>query len=105
MRDIWVLLQQFGVDIVVSGHDHVYERFAPQDGDGVLDTAHGIREFVAGTGGASLYDFPRRETNSEMQLRSHGVLKLTLRGSTYAWEFIPAARNPELRDSGADVCR
>jgi len=67
-----------GVDIIVNGYDHLYERFAPQDPDGFLDPVHGIRQFTVGTGGAPLYDFVRIGAGSEVRIKAFGVLKLTL---------------------------
>src|ERR1051325_3761810 len=65
MRVIWRILYEFNVEIVMNGHDHLYERFAPQDPDGRPDAARGIREFVIGTGGAPLYEFKNVHPNSE----------------------------------------
>ena len=55
MQRMWDLMYANGVDVVVSGHDHMYERFAPQDPDGNADPASGIRQFTVGTGGAEFY--------------------------------------------------
>ncbi len=57
MADFWQILYDAGADVVLSGHDHNYERFAPQDPNGVLDLQFGLRQFVVGTGGTSLSDF------------------------------------------------
>jgi hypothetical protein len=103
-RDLWHVLHEFGVDIVVNGHDHVYERFAPQDPDGRPDPARGIRQFTVGTGGAKLYGFPRVQRNSEVRGSAWGVLRLTLRADEYAWEFVPAA-GESFRDAGREACR
>lgn len=103
MRDIWRLMHQFGVDVVLTGHDHTYERFAPQDGDGRPDP-RGIREFVVGTGGYSLYALGRREPNSEVfENRTWGVLKLTLKSTSYDWEFVPIP-GQSFRDFGSAPC-
>ena len=93
MLDIWNDLYDAGAEIVINGHDHDYERFAPQDPSGHLDRERGIREFVVGTGGASLRKFPRDPVaNSEKRNdRTWGVLKLTLHPDSYDWEFIPVA--------------
>jgi predicted phosphodiesterase len=89
MRDVWRLLQQEGADVVLTGHDHDYERFAPQDADGRADP-RGIREFVVGTGGAPLYDKASAAPNSEIsEHRTFGVLRLTLKASGYTWQFVP----------------
>jgi receptor protein-tyrosine kinase len=77
-------------EIVVNGHDHNYERFAPQAPDGSADPARGIREFVAGTGGKNLRPMGPPVLNSEVSSsEAFGVLKLTLRANGYDWQFIP----------------
>jgi hypothetical protein len=89
--------------VLIAGHDHIYERFAPQNPDGVAD-ALGIRQFIAGTGGARLYGFDRIKPNSEMRnATAHGVLKLTLRPESYQWEFITVP-GQKFRDSGTGRC-
>jgi hypothetical protein len=103
MRDVWRILYEFGVEIVLNGHDHVYERFAPQDPDLRLDTARGIRQFTVGTGGARLYGLPRVERNSEVRASAWGVLRLGLRDGAYSWEFIPVPGEP-FHDSGTGAC-
>jgi Calcineurin-like phosphoesterase len=89
MRDIWTILQQAGADVVVSAHDHLYERFAPQDAGGRADLRRGLREFVAGTGGAHLYGAKAIKPNSEVISSTYGVLKLTLKPQSYEWQFVP----------------
>ena len=89
MRDIWRILQEAGADVVLSGHDHLYERFAPQDAIGRSDPRRGLREFVVGTGGAHLYAPRVRQPNSEVIASIHGVLKLTLKPTSYEWQFVP----------------
>lgn len=91
MREFWRLLYDSGADLVLAGHDHTYERFAPQDPEGRADPLRGIREFIVGTGGAPLYQFVTVRANSEARLRTHGVLKLTLLADNYQWEFIPVS--------------
>ncbi len=105
MRHLWKVLYDAGADVVLAGHDHTYERFAPQNPKGEYDPARGIREFVVGTGGRSLYGFRRRIDRDSMARNdtTYGVLKLTLRPSSYDWEFVPVAGG-EYRDSGADKC-
>lgn len=105
MQEIWQILYTFGADVVLNGHDHNYERFAPQTPDGEADPAHGIREFVVGTGGASLRAFRSTpEPNSEVrERRTYGVLKLTLRPNGYDWEFVPIA-GQTFRDVGSAAC-
>ncbi len=104
MGDFWQLLYEAGADVVLNGHDHLYERFAPQDPDGVADPENGIRQFVVGTGGKGLYPFGIIQPNSEVRNSStHGVIKLTLQATSYAWEFIPIA-GKTFTDSGSAPC-
>ncbi len=103
MRDVWRVLYEFGVDVVLSGHNHSYERFAEQDPDGRFDPQRGIRQFVIGTGGAPLTGFPQVQANSDVRSSSWGVLKLTLRTAQYSWEFVPIAGQPYV-DSGTSLC-
>lgn len=100
--DAWRLLYERGADVVMNGHDHTYERFAPQDPYG-RPTARGIRAFIAGTGGAPLYERRSFTPNSEVFESAWGVLKLTLKSLSYDWEFIPAAGSG-FRDSGSGAC-
>jgi 3',5'-cyclic AMP phosphodiesterase CpdA len=103
MREAWRLLSRFGADVVLSGHNHMYERFAPQDADGRADP-RGPRQFVVGTGGYPLYGRTRSQANSEiLESATWGVLKLTLKSSSYAWEFVPVA-GKSFRDSGSAAC-
>ena len=91
MRDIWQALYDFGADVVVTGHDHNYEEFSRQTADGVLD-ANGIRQFVVGTGGTSLRPFGFIQPNSATRNSdTHGVLRLTLRPTSFDWTFVPVA--------------
>jgi 3',5'-cyclic AMP phosphodiesterase CpdA len=91
MHDAWELLYRAGAELVLAGHDHDYERFAPQDADGRLDAARGIRGFVVGTGGAFATPFLWPVANSESRDANHfGVLRLRLLDGAYEWEFMPA---------------
>ena len=91
-------------DVVLNGHDHDYERFAPQDPNGNLDFARGIREFVIGTGGKNHRPFGTPEATSEVRdATAFGVLKLTLKAKRYDWEFIPE-EGRTFTDSGSDTC-
>ena len=100
----WRALYQAGADVVLAGHDHTYERFAPQTPDAELDVARGIRQFVVGSGGKSHYRFEDDVANSEARNNdTFGVLKLTLRASDYDWEFIPVQGSAFI-DSGTDAC-
>jgi len=102
MRDIFKLLYDNGVDVVLNGHDHIYERFAPQDANGRLDPARGIRQFTVGTGGVATYTNPRVAQNSEKIFSVWGVLMLTLNSNSYEWEFISV--DPGFRDTGSGSC-
>ncbi|MEW6475403.1 MAG: DNRLRE domain-containing protein [Actinomycetota bacterium] len=102
-RALWKTLQEYGAEMVLSGHHHVYERFAPQDADGRLD-ANGIRQFVVGTGGRSHASFNSTKPNSEVRNnRTYGVLKLTLRSDGYNFDFVPI-EGSSFRDSGHGSC-
>jgi acid phosphatase type 7 len=103
VKDLWRVLYQAGVDVVLNGHDHAYERFDTQDPDGKLDRARGIRQFTVGTGGATLYGFGSPTTNSQIHSSTHGVLKLNLEGNFYLWQFIPIA-GQTFSDSGSGTC-
>lgn len=100
----WQVLHAAGADVVLSAHDHHYERFAPQDPNGVL-TSDGTRQFVVGTGGKELYSLEAPLPNSEVRADdTHGVLELILRGDGYDWRFLPAAGG-DATDAGSDRCR
>jgi calcineurin-like phosphoesterase family protein len=105
MREVWKILYDAGADVVVSSHDHVYERFAPMDANGKPDPQRGIREFLVGTGGAGVYKFRNKLAgNSEVHDNStYGVLKFTLNKGRYAWEFVPMA-GQKFTDSGSAAC-
>jgi acid phosphatase type 7 len=103
VRDAWTVLYDHGVDVVMNGHDHLFERFAPQDPSGRLDLARGIRQFTVGTGGCYLYKVVRLQPNSEVQASVHGVLKLTLRDGGYDWEFV-AVPGSGFSDAGSGSC-
>jgi hypothetical protein len=103
MDAFWRPLYAAGVDVIVNGHDHDYERFAPQDPDGRADPERGIREFVVGTGGAPLRRFVRTADNSELRVSiAHGVLAFTLHDGSYDWSFIAAGN--DFRDGGTAPC-
>jgi len=104
MKPLWQALYAAGAEIVINGHDHDYERFAPQDPDGRLDGTHGIRQFVVGTGGKNHRIFAQPVANSEVRnADTFGVLKLTLHPNSYDWEFVPEA-GKTFRDSGTGAC-
>jgi hypothetical protein len=100
----WDALYHAGAEIVVNGHDHDYERFAPQTPDAKPDPARGIREFVVGTGGAGLRGFDNPQPNSELRVSvTHGVLELTLHPKGYDWRWIPVKANVT-GDQGSGAC-
>ena len=101
--EFWRILYQNNADVVLVGHDHNYERFAPQDPDAVSD-AQGIRQFVVGTGGKDLRPINLLVANSEVfESETFGVLELTLHQSSYDWEFI-AEVGETFTDSGTANC-
>jgi hypothetical protein len=103
VANLFKILYDHGADVIIAGHDHIYERFAPQNPAGKADPL-GIRQFIAGTGGARLYRIGTIKANSEIRnTAAHGVLKLTLHSTSYDWEFI-AIRGQKFRDSGAAQC-
>jgi len=101
----WTALYNAGADLVINGHYHSYERFAPQNPAGQADASFGIREIVVGTGGTGLVTFGSfRMANSLVTNdNSHGVLKLTLHASSYDYEFVPVA-GKSFTDSGVGTC-
>lgn len=114
-RVMWQVLYDHGAELVLSGHDHHYERFAPQDADGKIDRKKGLRQFVVGTGGRRLYQLrPDGPMNAHTEVRNNdtfGVLKLSLFGGGYAWEFLPAkvpgsasGQPRPFTDGGMDRC-
>ena len=103
-QPFWEALYDAGADVVLSGHDHTYERFTPQNPNGQADADRGIREFVVGTGGAGLYPFTSIQPNSQVRNNTtYGVLKLTLHATSYDWQFIPIA-GQSFTDSGTGNC-
>lgn len=101
---LWLALEDAGADVVLTGHDHDYERFAPLAPDGRPTTTGGIRQFVVGTGGRSLYPFGVPVAGSEVRsAAAFGVLQLTLRDENYDWRFLPVAGS-KFTDSGSDAC-
>jgi hypothetical protein len=103
MRELWRILYEADVDVVINGHDHTYERFSPQDPDGRPDQQRGLRQFIVGTGGASLYPFVTVRGNSEVRASVWGVAAFTLSNGGYQWEFIPV-EGSSFRDSGFGSC-
>jgi hypothetical protein len=104
VANFWDALYQYGADVILNGHEHVYERFAPQTPAAVADPAAGIRQFTVGTGGASHYTFGTIQPNSEVRNgTAYGVLKLTLHATSYDWQFVPVA-GATFTDSGTGSC-
>jgi len=103
-RTLWEPLYQAGADVVLSGNQHHYERFAPMRPNGSRDDLYGLRQFNVGTGGESLA-LPTLAVHpqSEMRAAVYGVLKLTLRANAYDWEFVPVA-GESFTDSGSSQC-
>ena len=104
VRPLWQALYDANADVIIGGHDHDYERFAPQSPEGVADESRGIREFVVGTGGKNQRPFGVIDTNSESRSAdTFGVLKLTLHPGGYDWLFVPQA-GKMFTDSGSGKC-
>jgi acid phosphatase type 7 len=100
---LWNALYARRADVVLNGHDHVYERFAKQNPSGQADS-QGIRQFTVGTGGASHYGFSTPLPTSEVHNgNTFGVLKLTLHANGYDWQFVPVA-GATFTDSGSNTC-
>ena len=102
LRDLWDLMYTLGGDLVLNGHDHVYERHAPVNADQRRDDARGIRQFTVGTGGAPLYGRVRNAINSELMIPNYGLLRLKLDPALYEWQFMDM--NGNVLDRGLNVC-
>jgi len=104
LKPFWQDLYAAHADLVLAGHEHSYERFAPQDPDGRSDPQHGIREIVIGTGGRSHDFLGFAMASSEVRdFETYGVLKLTLAPQGYTWEFLPE-EGKNFNDSGTGIC-
>jgi hypothetical protein len=104
MQPIWQDLYNSGADVVLNGHDHNYERFAPQTASGTLDLSRGISEFIVGTGGKSQTSILDLQPNSEVQHSGmYGILKLDLHQNGYDWQFVPISGGT-FQDFGSRVC-
>ena len=104
MKPLWDSLYAGNADVIISGHDHDYERFAPQTPEAKADADRGIREFVVGTGGKNHRPFGFIRPNSEVRdAEAFGVLKLTLLPGHYEWEFVPED-GKGFKDSGVGSC-
>jgi hypothetical protein len=101
---LWDLLYDNGADVVLNGHDHNYQRFAPMDKTGQRDESMGIRQFIVGSGGGSMYSVASVGGNLEAaQTGTRGVLRLTLKEGGYDWQFIPEA-GKTYTDAGSANC-
>ena len=101
---LYQALYDMGVDVLLTGHEHNYERFAPLNPAGAPDDAHGVREFVVGTGGRSHYPFGAPLPGSQVRNDdTYGILALTLRSTSYQWQFVPEA-GKSFTDSGSTNC-
>jgi len=111
VKPFWRILYSHDADVILGGHVHYYERFAPQNPDGVRDSSRGIREFVVGTGGKPPLQPMSSPRTANSQLDSekspgktaYGVLKLRLSAGGYAWKFLPVV-GENFTDSGTDGC-
>jgi acid phosphatase type 7 len=93
-----------GVDVALVAHDHNYQRYAPMDNAGAVDTSHGIRQFIVGTGGRSHETFTKPVTGREvMNVDTFGLLRLSLGRSDFSWRFLPEPGR-SFQDSGAGTC-
>jgi len=104
MADAWKILYDAGAAVILSSHDHDYERFTPIDDKGKPDPEHGMREFVVGMGGGGVYEFKKTAANCEVRNnKAYGVLKLTLKPGKYDWEFL-RGMGAMFRDTGTGTC-
>jgi hypothetical protein len=104
MRPFWKLLDRHGADLVLSGHEHFYERFDPLDAEGQPPRdSNAPRQFVVGTGGARLFGFWKPPYRSKARVLEHGVLQLSLERGSYSWRFIDVAGR--VQDVGTARCR
>jgi hypothetical protein len=102
LAGLWQTLYDMGVDVILNGHEHIYERYGPMTPDGQRNDVKGIRQFIVGTGGAGLYTISRLHPVSEVQVIAHGLLKLTLSSQGYQWEFLQVSG--VRGDFGQDLC-
>lgn len=101
--DFWKPLYDEGVEIVLNGHYHNYHRFVPQNPYGERDRRRGIRQFIAGTGGASTEQYWDTATTAVRDGNTFGVLELTLNQESYDWRFVPEP-GARFSDSGSNTC-
>jgi acid phosphatase type 7 len=105
VRPMWQVAAEEGVDVVLTGHEHSYERFAPMDATGAIAPDTGTRLFIVGTGGGNLrrYRRPRLPATEVRNDDTHGVLRLALRPDGYDWRFLPV-RGARFTDRGSADC-
>jgi acid phosphatase type 7 len=104
VQPLWQALYDGGADVLLVGHDHAYERFAPQDANLVGDPARGVRQFLVGTGGRSLQRPVTVQNNTEIRDGDNfGVLQMTLRPDRYEWNFAPE-KPGGFTDTGSTAC-
>jgi peptidoglycan/xylan/chitin deacetylase (PgdA/CDA1 family) len=104
MQQLWQDLYNGGADVVLNGDSHWYERFAPLNATGVIDNAHGVQQFIVGTGGAGL-EPPGTEvpTSQVLNATTHGIIKMTLHNGSYSWQFNNDGES-SFTDSGSASC-
>jgi hypothetical protein len=103
-QTFWDVFYEHGVEIVLSGDNHIYERFAPQTPTGQSDPGRGVRQFTVGTGGALAGSIGVIKPNSERRIAGvPGVLKLDLSRKGYSWQFVPVLGETET-DAGSARC-
>ena len=103
---LWDVMYDHGVDVVLNGHNHLYQRWAPQDADGNA-VSDGAIQFTVGTGGRSLYPFgppPMPENLDATQNKAFGVLQMTLHADSYDYGWVPLAGEPAFEDAGTVAC-
>jgi hypothetical protein len=105
VKPLFQTLYDGGADLILNGHHHDYERFAPQDPAGAADPARGVREIIVGTGGESIAQTPPgRAANSQVfDASTFGVLRLALHPTGYDWRFLAASADP-FTDAGSGTC-
>lgn len=106
MQPFWDLLNQHGAELVLSGHDHDYERFAPMNASGVRDDARGVRQFVVGTGGIGFRGIGNTANSEARNIDTLGALEVGLQANSYSWKFVRANSpgNGTFTDSGTATC-
>lgn len=104
VKPFWDALHAADADVVVNGHFHLYERYAPQTPDGEVDPQRGLRQFIVGTGGRGRDALVEPHPNVEVRDNTgFGVLQLILRADDYSWDFVPA-QGSTFADSGSASC-